>query len=204
MFEMVRKKFAMISELRVELNNFRAVDLISSARSLAEKILWSLIAILGTVWIGFIVLYQMQYWDENPVLVTKGVKSLSGLHQPALTFCHRGMQKFGLVERMVGSVKNAVRVTLKARTLTFEELNNLFIQAEGLINNRPLCPVKRSDGEPLLGCVVTPAELTVNRTLEVQPIVNPKNARISDYSKYKRTRQLLHKQFWKRNRCTTF
>ena len=124
---MVRKKFAMMSELRVELNNFRAVDLISSARSLAEKILWSLIAILGTVWIGFIVLYQMQYWDENPVLVTKGVKSLSGLHQPALTFCHRGMQKFGLVERMV----NYIDLTKDIPKEVFE-IRNVAIKAQYL------------------------------------------------------------------------
>ena len=103
-----------------------------------------------------------------------------------------------IVERLNRTIKSATRVTLKAKALTFEELTNLFSQAEALINNRPLCPVKSADSDNLLGTSVTPAELCINRTIEVQPTVSPKSAKVSKFSEYKRSRQLIHKMFWKR------
>lgn len=104
----------------------------------------------------------------------------------------------GVCERLNRNIKSAVRSTLKARQLTFEEMNNLFIQCEALINNRPLTNVKSASDDEILGTSITPAELCISRTIEVQPTISPKLARVSDFAKYKRERQLIHKIFWRR------
>ena len=83
-------------ELKTELFNIRTIDLSSSAKNIAEKILWASIAILGTIWIGSIGMSQMNFWNDNPVLVTKGARSLSDLklmlyllmdYFPSSSFC---------------------------------------------------------------------------------------------------------------------
>ena len=114
-------------ELKTELFNIRTIDLSSSAKNIAEKILWASIAILGTIWIGSIGMSQMNFWNDNPVLVTKGARSLADLNKPTITLCHKGMQKFGFVERMA----NYIDTTKEIPKEVFE-IRNLAIKAQYL------------------------------------------------------------------------
>ena len=114
-------------ELKTELFNIRTIDLSFSANNLAEKILWASIAILGTMWIGSIGMSQLNFWNDNPVLVTKGARSLADLNKPTITLCHKGMQKFGFVERMA----NYIDTTKEIPKEVFE-IRNLAIKAQYL------------------------------------------------------------------------
>lgn len=74
----------------------------------------------------------------------------------------------GAWERMVRCVKNVLAITLREKTPQVETLNSLLIEAENLVNSRPLThlPIENADSDPLtpnhfiLGCpniVQTPA-----------------------------------------------
>lgn len=66
----------------------------------------------------------------------------------------------GVWERMVRAVKNVLSFTLKEKTPQVETLTSLLIEAENLVNSRPLThlPIESSESEPLtpnhflLGC----------------------------------------------------
>ena len=125
-------------ELKTELFNIRTINLSSSAKNIAEKVLWASIAILGTIWIGSIGMSQLNFWNENPVLVTKGVKSLSDLNKPTITLCHKGMQNFGFVERMANYIDTTKEipkevfeirnVAIKSQYLRFRQNKNIDLQ----------------------------------------------------------------------------
>ena len=91
-------------DVKDELKNITTVNLIANASSILEKILWSLIAICGTLFIYDVVVIQLDYWNENPILVTKQIVKLSDMSVPSMTFCHKGLQKYGPVERLVNMI----------------------------------------------------------------------------------------------------
>ena len=84
--------------LKDELKNITTLNLIASTSNVLEKILWALIAICGTLFIYEVVYIQLENWRNNPSLVTKEMKKLSDLPLPAVTFCHKGLYKYGPVE----------------------------------------------------------------------------------------------------------
>ena len=86
--------------IREELTNIRTLDLITKTASILEKIFWAIIAICGTVFIYHVVVLQLQNWRDNPSLVTTITKRLADMPLPAVTFCHKGLQKYGPVERV--------------------------------------------------------------------------------------------------------
>ena len=94
-------KFQRIKE---ELRNFPTVNLMADASSILEKVFWALIAILGTLFIIDVVVIQLDYWSENPILITKQTMKLSDMQLPSMTFCHKGLHKYGLVERLANFI----------------------------------------------------------------------------------------------------
>ena len=90
--------------IKDQLKAILSLKLIYTAKSLVEKLFWFIISLGGTIYISYIVISQFKYWDENPALITKGSMSLSELKLPAITFCHKGAQKFGFVERFVNYI----------------------------------------------------------------------------------------------------
>ena len=86
--------------IREELTTIRTLDLISKARSILEKIFWAVIAISGTIFIYDVVFLQLENWRDNPTLMTTVTKRLADLPLPAATFCHKGFQKYGVVEHL--------------------------------------------------------------------------------------------------------
>ena len=97
---MIPKKGPDISLLIDQMKAILSIKLISSSKSVLEKLFWISIAFGGTIYITYIVTNQISYWGENPVLKTTDIISLSRLELPAITFCHKGIQKFALAERL--------------------------------------------------------------------------------------------------------
>ena len=87
-----------------ELRNITTVNLIANATSIIEKILWALIAICGTLFIYDVVYVQLENWRDNPTLITMEMKDLSEMPLPSMTFCHKGLQKYGPVERLANII----------------------------------------------------------------------------------------------------
>ena len=99
--KMVLRKGFDFAPLKDQLKAILSLKLIYTTKSLLEKLFWIIISLGGTIYISYIVVSQFNYWNENPVLITKGSMPLSELKLPAITFCHKGAQKFGFVERFV-------------------------------------------------------------------------------------------------------
>ena len=82
-----------------QLSDFTSIRFVAkTANNVIEKLLWISIAIVGTVYIGYTMFSQIQYWNEFPVLQTKGTLDLSNMTFPAITFCPKTVPQFGIVE----------------------------------------------------------------------------------------------------------
>ena len=88
------------SAAREELANITTLNLITRSSSILEKFLWALVPIIGTIFIYNVVMLQLDNWQDNPGLVTKVTKNLADMPLPAVTFCHKGLQKYGSVEHL--------------------------------------------------------------------------------------------------------
>ncbi|XP_037809127.1 uncharacterized protein LOC119601932, partial [Lucilia sericata] len=98
----------------------------------------------------------------------------------------------GVWERMVRSVKNVLSFTLKEKSPQLDTLNSLLIEAENLVNSRPLThlPIDSSDSEPL-----TPNHFLIGSPNIVQtPAVDEKVC----LRKQWQILQQLKQTFWKR------
>ena len=84
--------------VKEELRNITTVNLIASTSNILEKLLWALIAIFGTWFIYEVVSIQFDFWNENPILTTRQMVKLSDMPLPSMTFCHKGLHKYGPVE----------------------------------------------------------------------------------------------------------
>ena len=93
-----------INSLKEEFDGFSSIRLINATRNVLEKLLWLTIAVAGTIWIGDLFITQISYWNENPILSTRGSKALSDIKAPAITFCHKGTLKYSIVEKLVNYI----------------------------------------------------------------------------------------------------
>lgn len=103
----------------------------------------------------------------------------------------------GLAEGSVKSIKHHLKRTLSLTHLTYEEMNTLLIQIEGILNSRPLTPLS-SDPNDLVP--LTPSHFLLGRTLNMlpSPQVHLKDeAHICTLPRYKRIRVLTN-HFWNR------
>ena len=74
----------------------------------------------------------------------------------------------GFYERLVGSVKRALRKILFRATVTYEELQTIIAEVEGVLNSRPLCYSYSDDIEE----EITPSHLINGRRLLTQHVIN--------------------------------
>lgn len=103
----------------------------------------------------------------------------------------------GLAESSVKSVKYHLKRALSLTHLTYEEMNTLLIQIEGILNSRPLTPLS-SDPNDLVP--LTPSHLILGRSLTMLPSPQVRltnEANICTLPRYKRIRALTE-QFWSR------
>ena len=96
---MLSKKF-ISKPMRDQIKSFTTFDFVIHATNILEKLFWIFICIGGTLWIGDIVLTQINFWNENPSFVTERTKELSNLIAPTVTFCSNTMSEYTLVERL--------------------------------------------------------------------------------------------------------
>ena len=107
-----------------------------------------------------------------------------------------------LVERMVRSVKRALRASLGTTRVTdIQQLETLIQQVEALINNRPLttCTSDTKDSLP-----VTPALLTIGRPLTTLPEIDETMEMNPRFVKMYEIRQKFMERFhkaWRRDYC---
>ena len=87
-----------------QLKSFTTFDFIYNASNLLEKLFWAVIAIGGTLWIGYIVMLTLNHWNEHIFLVTKSTQELSELTAPAITLCSKGMSEYSLLERFANYI----------------------------------------------------------------------------------------------------
>ncbi|XP_063616322.1 uncharacterized protein LOC134789659 [Cydia splendana] len=98
----------------------------------------------------------------------------------------------GAWERLVGSVKRSLKVTLKERAPHEEVLHTLLLEAEHIVNSRPLTPVNPDlDSEAL-----TPNHFLIGRSSSMSPLGVFTDATMS-LSSWK-TAQTLADHFWRR------
>ena len=90
---------AAIERLKQEAFNIRTVDLISKSKKIAERLFWFLVAFCGVLWFFTFMASQVNIWKQNRVLITKADVKLSDLDYPAVTFCSKTANKYGIAER---------------------------------------------------------------------------------------------------------
>ena len=97
----------------------------------------------------------------------------------------------GFWERLVQMVKRCMRKVLKKSKLTYEELETIVVEIEGILNTRPLCYIYDDSTDP----VITPSHLIYGRNILTRIPSNETHEK--DYSKRAKYIQRLTEQFWK-------
>lgn len=106
----------------------------------------------------------------------------------------------GFWERLVRSVKNALRKTLGQAKLTHEELETALAEAEAAINSRPISFIYQDAGEPI---PLSPSHFLVGVRLSALPSRSytkdeGQHANQADLTKRWKYRQQLNERFWQR------
>ena len=125
--------------IKDELRNITTLNLIANTSSILEKILWALIAILGTLFIYDVVYIQLDYWQVNPTLATIEIHHLSNMPIPSVTFCHKGFQKFGPVENLANFINPEKEVPKEILSIRNEFLKVQFLKIKHQINENNYC-----------------------------------------------------------------
>lgn len=100
----------------------------------------------------------------------------------------------GLWESGIKSVKTHIARVLGEQILTYEELNTLVVQIEGLLNSRPLCSVS-TDPNDLT--VLTPGHFLTLEPLTAAPDPDLSHLKLSRLSRWQLV-QRLQQNFWNR------
>ena len=125
--------------VKEELTNIRTFDLITRTKSILEKIFWAIVAISGTIFIYHVVVLQLENWRDNPTLVTTVTKKLADMPLPAITFCHKGLQKYGLVEHLGNFINPATNVPKEILAIRNEVLKIQFKKMKEKMNSKDFC-----------------------------------------------------------------
>lgn len=98
----------------------------------------------------------------------------------------------GLWEAGVKSTKFHLKRVIGCTTLTYEELNTLLAQIEGVLNSRPLSVITESSADPL-----TPAHFLIGQPINMLPEVGLLDVPMNRLNRWQ-TIQAMVQSFWKR------
>ena len=122
---------AKIMTFKEELRKITTVNLLSNSPSILEKLFWIMIAFFGSFFIYQVFKTQLKNWSENPTLQTKTIIKLSEMPLPSMTFCHKGMQKYGVVEKLANLIdpekevpKEVLAIRNEFLKVQFQKINN--------------------------------------------------------------------------------
>ena len=140
----------------------------------------------------------MKIYSDNARTFTSAANQLAnhyGVHVPAWQFIvPRAPFWGGWWERLVRSVKSALRKSLGTHSLAKKELETVLCEVEQSINSRPLTPTSEHPGEP---GPLTPAHFLMEQPLGIQiqdDLVRPLSV-VELTEKYS-ARQLCLARFW--------
>ena len=94
------------------------------ASHLIERFIWICLGTLGSVYFGYLLVSQVNSWDENSILVSQQQKSIDEIDFPAITFCARTSTRYGIAER----IGNTLDLTSDFAKKQFLPLRNDFIK----------------------------------------------------------------------------
>ena len=91
-------------EAFIELKNITTIGWACKAASVLEKILWSLIGIIGTIWAIYFISLQFISFEENASVLIQGNSDEIVLKYPAITICPKISTKYGIAERLANYI----------------------------------------------------------------------------------------------------
>ena len=69
-----------------------------------EKFIWICMGTLGSIYFRYLLVSQVNSWDENSILVSHERKSINEIDFPAITFCTQKSTKYAVAERIGNSL----------------------------------------------------------------------------------------------------
>ena len=125
--------------LKDELRNITTLNLIFNSTNFFEKIIWASIAILGTIFIYEVMFIQLENWRINPTLMTKEMKKLSDMPLPSMTFCHKGLLKYGIAEKLANLIDPEKEVPKEVLDIRNEFLKVQFQKINAKLDGSDFC-----------------------------------------------------------------
>ena len=65
-----------------------------------EKLIWIFLGVVGSAYFAYLLVAQVNSWDENSILVSKQQRSIDEIDFPAITFCAQGSTRYAIAERI--------------------------------------------------------------------------------------------------------
>ena len=87
-----------------QLKGFTSINFVCKTSNVIEKLMWTTIAICGTILVWRFFIIQMEEWNESPVMKTKVTSDLSNMTSPAVTFCPTMLSKFSVAEGLLNQL----------------------------------------------------------------------------------------------------
>ena len=164
---MAPSKNSKIMNFKGELRKITTVNLLLNATSILEKIMWIVIAFFGSFFFYEVFKTQLKNWSENPTLQTKTIMKLSEMPLPSMTFCHKGMQKYGAAESLANMIDPEKEIPKEVLAIRNEFLKVQFQKINDKLDGTDFCGWLFS----LTGDKQEDHPILRNRSLEVQQMM---------------------------------
>ena len=105
-----------LKDLLQEVKKIASIGLACKASTIIEKILWIVLGIIGIAWFVFFLTIQVQDWNENAGILTKGKFELK---YPAITICPKVSTKYAIAERL-GNLMDPLKIPKELQSLRQE------------------------------------------------------------------------------------
>ena len=87
--------------LQAKKTSIGGIKFIFESETKLERIFWTSIITLGLVVVTITIRKQVNSWNSRPIAQTITSTKVENIPYPAITFCHPGWNKFGLMEHLI-------------------------------------------------------------------------------------------------------